>query len=137
MRLKFGNTERNALVDLLDADTEVTAMAQAYLDIISQAGVSTPLLTRDLIDGWITRGIPREVWHGYARFDRYSKAAGKDYYVGQHAQVIRVGANALRGIITNYIQSWKMLLDLENVRTAGTGNPGGVALGPTHAPPAP
>lgn len=111
---------------LLTADERVTAMADAYAEIINQTGVVSDT-AETFIGAWCQNGIPREVWYGYSRFDSLSKPEGKDYYMRVHAKLIRNGGYALREIITNWRKAQEMLSDLINVDRQEQGNPGGRA----------
>lgn len=125
VRTRLTSETRSTLVDLLEADAEVSAGVAAYLTIIASAGVATDKTASDFIENWCAQGFPREVWFGYTRFDTYAKPTGKDYYAPVHGAIVRQGANSLRAIVSQYARSVFMLSDLTNTQTAAQGNPGG------------
>lgn len=124
---KLTSDERSTLIGQLQADEEVSTMADSYVSILVGVGYDSGIDGQTLISDWITNGIPREVWFGYSRYAHYSLVEGKGYYKADYSDQMRAGGNSLRGIVSIYLLARGMAKDLVNAQTALQGNPGGKA----------
>lgn len=119
------------LAILIAAIPEITAAFGAVVDLNSKIGGDTTNWFTT-VEAWadaLSTNVPRQVFIGNLSFDTYSSitVGAVTRYTADHATEIRKFSIPLRHVYKEFMFGHRAVADLQNLKTAQNGNPGGIA----------